>query len=254
MAVVDLVLYEAKENIARITLNRPEKRNALNAELMTRLQQALERAEADQAVRIILIMGAGKDFCAGLDLSALDQGSDANAIEHLNTARRVANLLLAIRRHRCPVIAAVHGRALGGGAGIACASDLILAAQSAALGYPEVNIGFVPAIVAALLQRSVTEKRAFEYLVSGNQIPAPEAQSVGLVNRVFPDEEFAPGVEAYARNLAGKSSTSLSLTKRLLYHTDGMTLEQAIESGVQMNAFSRSTEDAKRGFASFSKK
>lgn len=254
MAVVDLVLYEVKENIARITLNRPEKRNALNAELMAGLHQALQRAEADQSVRIVLIMGAGKDFCAGLDLSALDQGSDANALEHLNTARQVANLLLGIRRHRCPVIAAVQGRALGGGAGIASASDLILAAQSAALGYPEVNIGFVPAIVAALLQRSVTEKRAFEYLVSGSQIPAAEALSVGLVNRVFPDEEFASSVEAYARNLAEKPSTSLSLTKRLLYHTDGMSLEQAIEAGVQMNAFSRGTEDAKRGFASFSKK
>ena len=251
---MDLILYRAEAGIARITLNRPEKRNALNAEVIAGLGDALSRSAKDAAVRVVLITGAGKDFCAGFDLLSLDKGNDAGAVEHLETARRLADVLLAIRRHPRPVVAAVQGRALGGGAGIASASDLIVAAESASMGYPEVKIGFVPAMVAALLRRAVTEKRMFELLVSGEPIAAPEAKSIGLINQVFADAEFETGVEAYMQNLAAKSASALSLTKQLLYHTDGMTLEKAIEAGVQMNALSRTTEDAKRGFAGFGKK
>ncbi len=251
---MDFILYRAEAGVARITLNRPEKRNALNAEVIAGLTDALARSAGDAAVRVVLIAAAGKDFCAGLDLLALDKGNDAGAVEHLETARRLADVLLAIRRHPRPVVAAVQGRALGGGAGIASASDLILAAESAAIGYPEVKIGFVPAMVAALLRRAVTEKRMFEMLVSGEAVGAREAERIGLINRVFADAEFEAGVEAYVGNLAAKSASALSLTKQLLYHTDGMTLEKAIEAGVQMNALSRTTEDAKRGFAGFGKK
>jgi len=251
---MDLILYRVESGVARITLNRPEKRNALNAEVIAGFGEALARSATDPAVRVVLITGAGKDFCAGFDLLSLDKGNDAGAVEHLETARRLADVLLAIRRHPHPVVAAVQGRALGGGAGIASASDLILAAESASLGYPEVKIGFVPAMVAALLRRAVTEKRMFELLVSGEPVRAPEAKSIGLINQVFADAEFETGVEAYVENLAAKSASALSLTKQLLYHTDGMTLEKAIEAGVHMNALSRTTEDAKRGFAGFGKK
>ena len=248
---MDLLLYSADAGIARITLNRPEKRNALNPELTAALGEALAISSRDSKVRVVVIAGAGKDFCAGLDLAALDQGDEAGALEHLASAQRLADVLLAIRQHPRPVVAAVHGRALGGGAGIATACDLILAAESAAIGYPEVKIGFVPAMVAALLRRSVTEKRMFELLAGGEPVAAPEAKTIGLVNQVFANAEFEARVEAYIRNLAAKSASALSLTKQLLYHTDGMTLEKAIEAGVMMNAVSRSTEDAKRGFAEF---
>jgi methylglutaconyl-CoA hydratase len=250
---MELILYRVEGGVARVTLNRPEKRNALNAEVIAGFGDALARSAKDPEVRVVLIAGAGKDFCAGFDLLSLDKGNDAGAVEHLETARRLADVLLAIRRHPRPVVAAVRGRALGGGAGIASASDLIVAAESASLGYPEVKIGFVPAMVAALLRRAVTEKRMFELLVSGEPVGAPEAKSIGLINQVFADAEFETGVEAYVQNLAAKSASALSLTKQLLYHTDGMTLEKAIEAGVQMNALSRTTEDAKRGFAGFGK-
>jgi methylglutaconyl-CoA hydratase len=248
---MDLLLYSVNAGIARMTLNRAEKRNALNPEIIAALSEALARSSRDASVRVVLIAGAGKDFCAGLDLVGLDAGNDADALGHLESARRLADVLLAIRRHPRPVVAAVQGRALGGGAGIATACDLILAAESAALGYPEVKIGFVPAMVGALLRRSVTEKRMFELLVSGEPVAAREAQAIGLINQVFGDAEFEARVEAYVQNLASKSASALSLTKQLLYHTDGMTLEKAIEAGVMMNAVSRSTEDAKRGFAGF---
>jgi methylglutaconyl-CoA hydratase len=159
---MDLILYRAEAGIARVTLNRPEKRNALNAEMIAGLGDGLRRSAADESVRVVLIAGAGKDFCAGMDLLALDRGNDTSPLEHLNTARQLADVLLAIRKHPRPVVAAMRGRALAGGAGIASASDLILASKSAWIGYPEVKIGFVPAMVAALVRRSVTEKRLFE--------------------------------------------------------------------------------------------
>jgi methylglutaconyl-CoA hydratase len=248
---MDLLSYSVDAGIASITLNRPEKRNALNPELIAALSEALAISSRDSKVRVVLIAGTGKDFCAGLDLLGLDGGNEADSLEHLASAQRLADVLLAIRRHPRPVVAVVHGRALGGGAGIATACDLILAADSAAIGYPEVKIGFVPAIVGALLRRSVTEKRMFELLAGGEPVAAREAQAIGLVNQVFPDAEFEARVKAYVQNLACKSASALSLTKQLLYHTDGMTLEKAIEAGVMMNAVSRSTEDAKRGFAEF---
>src|SRR5258706_1038611 len=175
---MDLILYHAEAGIARITLNRPEKRNALNSEMIAGLREALQRSAADPAVRVVLITGAGKDFCAGMDLLALDRGNDASALEHMNTARELADVLLAIRKHPRPVVAAVHGPPVGGGAGIASASDLILAAKSAWLGYPEVKIGFVPAMVAALGRRSVTEKRMFELLATRESVHAGDALAI----------------------------------------------------------------------------
>ena len=138
---MDLLFYSVDAGIARITLSRPEKRNALNPELIAALSEALATSARDAAVRVVLIAGAGKDFCAGLDLVGLDTGNEDDAMGHLASAQHLADVLLAIRRHPRPVVAAVHGRALGGGAGIATACDLILAAESAAIGYPEVKSG-----------------------------------------------------------------------------------------------------------------
>jgi len=251
---MDLVTYQTQDGVARITLNRPEKRNALNAEMIAAVQDALRKSSQDEAVRVVLIAGLGKDFCAGMDLISLDRGNEAGALEHLNTARQFADLLLAIRKHPRPVVAAMRGRALGGGAGIASACDLIVAAKSAWIGYPEVKIGFVPAMVAALVRRSVTEKRMFELLATGESLHAGDALAIGLINRVFPDADFDESVDAYLEGLVEKSPSALTLMKSLLYQTDGMTLEKAIEAGVQMNALSRTTEDAKKGFAGFLKK
>lgn len=170
-----LVTYQTQDGVARLMLNRPEKRNALNAEMIAAFHHALDQAAADEAVRVVLIRGAGKDFCAGMDLVSLDRGNDAGVLEHLSTARQLADLLLKIRKHPHPVVAAIHGRALGGGAGIATAADLVLMANTAWIGFPEVKIGFVPAMVAALVRRSVSEKRMFELLATGESIRAQDA-------------------------------------------------------------------------------
>jgi methylglutaconyl-CoA hydratase len=246
--------YRVSAGVARITLQRSEKRNALDPELIGALRHALARAAEESSVRVVLLAGAGKDFCSGLDLQALDEAAGAGVVAQLASARMFGDLILDIRRHPRPVIAAVNGRALAGGAGIATASDLILAAQSSSFGYPEVKIGFVPAVVAVLLRRSLGEKRAFELLASGENISASQAHALGLVNRVFPDAEFEPGVEAYAVDLAAKSASALALLKNLLIQTDNLSIEKAIEAAVQTNALARMTEDARRGFEKFVRK
>jgi methylglutaconyl-CoA hydratase len=244
-----LILYQVEQGIARITLNRPEKRNALNPELIAELKKAVERSD-----RLIVLTGAGNDFCSGADLSGLHEAANADVLEHLTSARALADLFIAMRRYPHPIIAAVRGRALAGGCGLATATDIILAAESAHFGYPEVNVGFVPAMVMAILRRCASEKRAFELITTGDVINAQTAFDFGLVNRVFADETFDVDVEAFASRLASKSASALMLSKQLLYHTDAMSFEAAIEAGVQTNAIARSTEDCKLGIERFLKK
>ncbi len=248
------ILYSVDDTIARITLNRPEKRNALNDELIAVLKDSLALAAEDEQVRVVLITGAGQDFCSGADLAALDRSANAGVLEHLETARDLAGLFLAIRHHPKPVVAAVRGRAFAGGCGLATACDLIVAAESAQFGYPEVKIGFIPAMVMAILRRSVSEKRAFELLALGDPISAMEAQNIGLINRIFPEAEFEAAVETYVGGLAAKSASAVGLTKHLLYHIDGMTFDASIEAGAHANALARMTDDAARGIEKFAKK
>ncbi|MGA2181412.1 MAG: enoyl-CoA hydratase-related protein [Bryobacteraceae bacterium] len=239
------------ENIARIVLNRPEKRNALDGALVEKIGKALADAAADPGVRVVVLTGAGPDFCSGADLAELRAMAGNGPLENMAAARALGDLFLAIRRHRCPVVAAVRGRALAGGCGLATACDLLLAAESAQFGYPEVNIGFVPAMVMALLRRQVAEKRAFELLTLGGVIGAREAMSLGLVNAVFADSTFDDDVDAFVDRLAQKPPAAVSMTKSLLYHGDGLSFEAAIEAGVYANALARTTEECRRGVERF---
>lgn len=237
--------------IARLTLDRPEKRNALNAELVAALKDALGAADQDPEVRIVAIEGAGRDFCSGADLSALRVIAEADAMENLEDVDALAELFLLPRRMRKPVVALVRGRALAGGCGLATACDLVLAAESAELGYPEVRIGFVPAMVMAILRRNVSEKRAFELVAGGGAIAAAEAERIGLVNRVFPDADFARMADAFLAELAERSPSAVQLSKRLLYHADAMGFEAALRAGADMNVVARMTPDLKAGVARF---
>ena len=249
-----MILVAVESGIARITLNRPDKRNALNDELVGEVKSALRDAATDKEVRVVLLEGAGKDFCSGADLAALQQSAKAGIEQNLANARWMSELFIMMRRHPRPVVAAVSGRALAGGCGLATAADIVLAAESAKFGYPEVNIGFIPAMVMAILRRSVSEKRAFEMITAGEIISSRQALEFGLVNHVFPDDQFEAEVSAFARRLAAKSASAVSLSKHLLYHMDGMTFESAIESGVHLNAIARATDDCKRGVEQFLKK
>src|SRR5437660_12531060 len=153
----------------------------------------------------------------------------------------MAELFLMMRNHRCPIVAAVQGRALAGGCGLATGCDVVLACESAKFGYPEVNIGFVPAMVMAILRRSVSEKRAFELVTTAEIVSAQTAFDIGLINRVFADETFDLDVEAYASKLASKAASAITLSRRLLYHMDSMGFEAASDAGVQRKAIASMT-------------
>ena len=253
-SIPQVVLLESADGIARITLNRPEKRNALNSELIEGLKDALRRAAAAGEVRAIVLSGAGSDFCSGADLSALQKIATASVAENLEDARSLMELFTLIRSISVPVVAAVRGRALAGGCGLATACDIVLAARSSRFGYPEVKIGFVPAMVMAILRRNVSEKRAFEMVTLGAEISADDASSFGLVNRVMDDEGFEDEVDAFVQRFRKTSSSAVALTKQLLYRTDAMSFEDALQFGVDENVIARMSEDCKQGIAQFLKK
>jgi methylglutaconyl-CoA hydratase len=248
------VIYAVEGTVARITLNRPAKRNALNDALVVGLKEALRETDSNTAVRVALITGAGADFCSGADLAALQKISNSSVIENLEDAQFLMELFALIRRVRVPVVAAVRGRALAGGCGLATACDIVLASASARFGYPEVKIGFVPAMVMAILRRNVSEKRAFELITRGAEISAADAERIGLINHVFDDAVFEAEVEAYVQGFEKVSRSAVMLSKRLLYHMDAMTFDAALQSGVDLNALARMTEDCQQGIARFIKK
>ncbi len=245
------IIYTVEGAVALVTLNRPEKRNALNDALISGLKDALRDADAREDVRAVLVTGAGADFCSGADLSALQKISESSVLENLEDAESLMELYALIRRVRVPVVAAVRGRALAGGCGLATACDIVLASSTARFGYPEVKIGFVPAMVMAILRRNVSEKRAFELITRGGEISATEAERVGLVNQVFEDAEFESRVERYVSDFERVSRSAVMLTKRLLYHMDGLGFDAALQAGADTNTVARTTEDCRAGIARF---
>jgi len=240
--------------VGRVTLSRPEKKNALDAEAARELVDALMEFEGDDAVRAVLVAGDGDDFCGGADIEALAALLDAPIEAHTRDAADLGRVFLTIRGMSKPVVAAVHGRALGGGCGLATACDVVLAREDAQFGYPEVRIGFVPALVMNLLRRSVGEKRAFDLAASGRTIDAAEAERVGLVTRVLPATGFADEVERYVLGLAANPTTSMALTKRLFYRLELLSFRDGIAEGVEVNVEARQTEDFRAGILRFTQK
>jgi len=248
------ILYSVDGAVARVTLNRPEKRNALNDAVIAGLKQGLKQAADDEQVKAVVISGAGKDFSSGADLSALQKIAGASVSENSEDAHSLMELFLLIRQLPIPVIAAVTGKALAGGCGLASACDIVLASASARFGYPEVKIGFVPAMVMAILRRNVSEKRAFELLTRGEELSAEQAKQIGLVNQVFDDETLPRDVDEYVNRFAGLSKSAIALTKVLLYQIDGLSFPEALETGADVNVIARMSEDCQKGIAKFLKK
>ena len=248
------VLYQVEGAVARVTLNRPEKRNALNEVLILGLKNALQKANDDATVRVIVISGAGRDFCSGADLTSLQKIAEGSVAENVDDARSLMDLFVLMRQMQIPVVAAVRGKALAGGCGLASACDIVLASANAQFGYPEVKIGFVPAMVMAILRRNVSEKRAFELITRGVEIGADEARQFGLVNQVFADADFDAEVTTYVRGFEKMSKSAVALTKTLLYQMDGMSFGAALAAGGDVNVIARMTEDCQQGIAQFLKK
>ena len=228
-----VLLTEDRGAIRVLTMNRPEKRNALNSELTQGLLDALRKADVDDAVGAIVLTGAGQGFCAGADLSEFKDLQQTVAAE--NRAELTMQLHLAFSRISKPVVSAINGHAMGGGAGLAIAADLAVIADSAKIGYPEPKHGIVAAIVMANLVRQVGRKAAFELVALGEPVEALRAMELGMVNRVVPLAEVMAHALALAEKLAAVKRPAMSETKRLFHEVADLPLAAALERGRDTN-------------------
>lgn len=252
--MTDRVLVTLAGGVLTATLNRPDKRNAIDTEMIDALLRALERADLDAEVRVVAVRGAGRDFCAGMDLLELLASAEHTVDQNRQAALHFGSIFVRMRRMPKPVVAVVQGRALAGGCGLATGCDLVLAAESAQFGYPEVQRGFVPAIVMTLLRRAVGEKVAFDLAATGRLLDATEAAAVGLVSRVYEDADFEEQAGDVLRALAGSSPSALAFTKQQFYQLDGLSFDDGIRLGADVNAVSRSTPDFRAALTAFLKK
>ena len=240
--------------IGRIILARPEKKNAIDKRMADDLFAALAQFETDPACRVIHLGAEGEDFSVGADLEELSAGIDGASEVHRAEAEALGRVLLAIRALMKPVVCTVRGRALAGGAGLATACDVVLAHEGAEFGYPEVRLGFVPAMVMTMLRRSVGEKHAADLVLTGRIISAEEAERIGLVSRVVPAATFDDDINATLEQISLSPATSLALTKWLFYKLDALSFEDGIAAGVVTNVEARATEDFKAGVRRFTQR
>lgn len=244
--------YAVHERKAFITLNRPEKRNALSHELVQELKDALDQAATDAAVKVIILQATGEAFCAGADLGYLQQLQNFSYDENLTDSNHLKELFVRIYQHPKVIIAQVQGHALAGGCGLATVCDFTFAAAPAKFGYTEVRIGFIPAIVMVFLIRKVGEAHARELLLSGDLISAARAAEMGLVHAVTEPENLVAAVNTFADKLiTGNSTQSMQLTKQMIAQVQSLSLENSLQYAAEMNAHARGTDDCKRGIASF---
>ena len=247
------VLVTLQGGILTGTLSRPEKKNAVDTPMIDGLLALFERADLDAGVRVVALRGAGKDFSSGMDLNELLASADHTVEQNRQAALHLGAVFVRARQLPKPVVALVQGRALAGGCGLATACDVVLAAKSAQFGYPEVQRGFVPALVMNMLRRAVGEKIAFDLAATGRLLSATEAAAVGLVSRVYEDADFEEQAGDVVRHLAGLSATALAFTKQQLYRLDGMGFEEGIRLSADVNAVSRTTPDFRAALAAFLK-
>ena len=247
-----MIRYKVKNRIASITLNRPEKRNALNDEMVNELTSLLKKAEQDSEVKVIVLKAAGEAFCAGADLAYLKKLNNYSYQENLEDSTQLKNMFLQIYSMPKVVIAQVEGHAIAGGAGLATVCDIVFSVPEAKFGFTEVKIGFVPAIVSIFAIRKFGESKTKELLLSGDIINAQEAQKIGLVNFISNAKNIEKDVLKFAKNLISKTSAnSLALTKNLINQIQNIKLEDALNFAAELNAKARESEDCKKGVSAF---
>lgn len=246
------VHYLVTDRIAFITLNRPEKRNALSHELIQELKDAFDLAVLNVAVKVVVLRANGEAFCAGADLGYLQKLQQFTYEENLNDSNHLKELFLKIYTLPKVVIAQIQGHALAGGCGLAAVCDFTFSIPGVKFGYTEVKIGFIPAIVMVFLLRRLGEGKSKQLLLSGELVSAAEAQDIGLINYLVHKDELEQKVLSFAKLLiSSNSSQSMASTKQMIGVVQSMPLEQALEYASTMNAAVRGNEDCQRGVAAF---
>jgi len=251
---VEKLRVEDRGTIRFLVLNEPERRNPLSQAMVAELLAALEEAAADPGVRSLVLTGAGPAFSAGADLAYLRTLTGLSAEENLAHSEELKTLFHRLYTFPKPTVAAVNGPAVAGGAGLVLASDLAVLAEEARIGFTEVKIGFVAALVAVLLVRHVGEKHARELLLTGELVPADRAVAMGLANRVVPKDELVAAALDLAEKASAGAPTSIRLTKTLLANLPGMGLAEGLAHASLANAWARESENLKEGLAAFFEK
>lgn len=252
MEKMTFVEYSVKDRICTITLNRPDKRNALNEQVVSELKQAFAYAAEDIDAKVIVLAARGSAFCAGADLAYLQQLQKNTFEENLADSNHLKELFYQIYTHSKVVIAKIQGHAIAGGCGLATVCDFSFTVQEAQFGYTEVRIGFIPAIVKVFLLRKIGEGKAKELLLSGDLISAEEAKDFGLVNKVVGEDELDEMVSDFAKKLVRKnSSQSMQFTKQMIARVQEMSLEDGLNHAAEQNAKARASEDCQKGISSF---
>lgn len=251
---MEFVTYKIHQRIGYITLVRPEKRNALNFQVVSELKEAFTLASTDDAVKVIVLKAEGDAFCAGADLAYLQQLQENSFEENLSDSIHLKELFYQIYTMPKVVIASIQGHAIAGGSGLAAVCDYAFAVPEAKFGFTEVRIGFIPAIVMVFLLRKTGEQKAKDLLLSGRLISAKQARKYGIVTHVI-DGNLVQEVEDFAQELVRKNSTqSMAATKQMIAQVQQMTLEDALDYAANKNAQARSAKDCKKGISAFLKK
>ena len=249
---MSLVLTSIADRVATITLNRADKRNALNAEMINGLIQTLTDLEQNDEVKVVVITGAGSTFCAGADLAYLQQLQKNSFAENLEDSLELKKLFYTIYNFDKIVIAKINGHAIAGGCGLATVCDFAYTTKSAKFGYTEVKIGFIPAVVMPFLVRKVGELKAKELLFTGKIINAQEAVNYGFVNAAVDADELDDTVNTLANTLCEQTSShSLKVTKQLFNSLDSFSIESSLIQAAKMNAEARSSDDCQKGISAF---
>jgi methylglutaconyl-CoA hydratase len=241
--------------VRTITINRPDKRNALNAEVVMEMKDAFDAAEIDDDVRVIVLTGSGTVFCAGADLAYLQKINANSVLENAEDSEALMRMMYAIRGSRKPTIARINGHAIAGGCGLALTCDILVAVENATFGFTEVRIGFVPAIIMKLVMERVQPGRARELLIRGNLINARQAMEYGILNQVVSMEQLDETVYGIANEIASETSPqAVAMTKQLLLDVADRDVHDAMLFAARQNAVSRETDDFRKGIGSFLKK
>lgn len=241
-----------EDKVRYITLNRPDKRNALNSEMVGELKEVFRKAEKEDESRVLVIRASGEVFSAGADLEALQKLQTYSYSDNLQDSNHLKDLFQLIYYHDKPVIAQVEGHAIAGGCGLATVCDFIYAVPNAKFGYTEVKIGFVPAIVMVFLIRKIGESKARDLLLTGQLAKAPAMESAGLVNAVYEPNEIQEAVKALADHIAHYTSPeAVSFTREMIANIQSMPVKDAINYAAECNAKARGFEDCQRGISAF---
>jgi len=250
---MSLLLKDLTEGVLTLTLNRNEKRNSLNLELMSLLVDALREARDDKEVRVIVIKGAGKGFCSGADLGNLDEmRSSAIMIrEHLEHYKE---LLIELADAGKPTIAAVHGFAIAGGLGFAVSADITIATESSFFWIPEITRGIWGMMITAQVSRLIGTKKSLELMYTADRISAQEAERIGLINRVVPDDKLEEEVDKFAKQLAKRSPLAVKLGREGMYKCRDMEFYKSMDYLTDLVVLLNSSEDAHEGSVAFLEK